>query len=54
MNLSPSEVQQVRTVPFFARLTEDQLECLADGTVVEAPGGTVLASEGQRTGFFEF
>lgn len=52
MTMSPAELQQVRTAPLFAGLTDAQLGCLEPGEVIEAPVGTVLASEGERTGFF--
>src|SRR5882724_3449706 len=50
--MNSSELQQVRSTPLFAQLTEEQLGCLDAGEVIEAPVGTVLASEGERTGFF--
>jgi len=40
-------------MPLFATLTDEQLGCLDGGMVIEAPVGTVLASEGERTGFFD-
>ena len=52
MNRNPTELQQVRTTPLFSRLTDAQLGCLEAGEIIEAPVGTVLASEGERTGFF--
>ena len=52
MNPNPTELQQVRTTPLFSRLTDAQLGCLEPGEIIEAPVGTVLASEGERTGFF--
>ena len=45
-------LQQVRAMPLFASLTDEQLECIRLGEVIEAPVGTVLASDGKRTGFF--
>src|SRR5437867_5559868 len=48
----PNELQDVRSTPLFAGLTDTQLGCLDGGEVIEAPVGTVLASEGERTGFF--
>lgn len=53
MSLNASELQQVRAVPLFTRLRDDQLGCIASGEVIDLPVGTVLASEGQRTGFFD-
>src|SRR5437016_10301246 len=52
MTMNPAELQQVRSTPLFANLTEAQLPCLDGGEVIEAPVGTILASEGERTGFF--
>src|SRR5437773_6637394 len=48
----PNELQEVRSTPLFAGLTDAQLACLDGGQVIEAPVGAVLASEGDRTGFF--
>jgi signal transduction histidine kinase len=50
--MSPSELQEVRATPLFANLTDDQLQCLDKGEVIEAPAGSVLALEGKQTGFF--
>src|SRR5437879_1397305 len=52
MNLNPTELQQVRTTPLFSRLTDAQLGCLEPGEIIEAPIGTVLASEGEHTRLF--
>src|SRR6266478_3360139 len=51
--MNSSELQQVRSTPLFAKLTDDQLGCLDGGEIIEAPVGTVLATEGERTGFFD-
>src|SRR2546425_274999 len=48
----PNELQEVRSTPLFAGLTDAQLGCLDGGQVIEAPVGAVLASEGERTGWF--
>src|SRR2546430_17120579 len=50
--MNASELQEVHSTPLFAGLTDDQLGCLDGGEVIQAPVGTVLASEGERTGFF--
>ena len=50
--MTASDLQQVRSTPLFAGLTDAQLGCLDAGEIIEAPAGTVLASEGERTGFF--
>jgi signal transduction histidine kinase len=52
MNLDAISLQQIRATPLFAGLTDAQLDCLEGGEIIEAPRGTVLASEGERTGFF--
>ncbi|EEF60964.1 cyclic nucleotide-binding protein [Pedosphaera parvula Ellin514] len=52
MTMSPIELQQVRSTPLFAGLTDAQLGCLEPGEVIEAPAGAVLGAEGERTGFF--
>src|SRR3989442_4532907 len=48
----PNELQEVRSTPLFAGLTDAQLGCLDGGQVIAAPVGAVLASEGERTGWF--
>jgi signal transduction histidine kinase len=50
--MNPADLQQVRSLPLFAGLTDAQLGCLEGGEIIEVPSGTVLASEGERTGFF--
>jgi signal transduction histidine kinase len=50
--MNPNELQELRATPLFAKLTDEQLGCLDGGEVIEAPVGTLLASEGERTGFF--
>ncbi|WP_237712450.1 cyclic nucleotide-binding domain-containing protein [Pedosphaera parvula] len=50
--MSPIELQQVRSTPLFAGLTDAQLGCLEPGEVIEVPAGAVLGAEGERTGFF--
>src|SRR5881409_112599 len=50
--MNARELQEVRSTPLFAPLTDEQLRCLEGGEVIEAPVGTLLASEGERTGFF--
>jgi signal transduction histidine kinase len=51
--MSPKELQEVRSAPLFAALADAQLSCLEGGEIVEAPPGTVLASEGERNGCFD-
>src|SRR5205814_4273697 len=43
---------EVRSTPLFAKLTDEQLRCLDGGEMIEAPVGAVLASEGEKNGFF--
>jgi signal transduction histidine kinase len=45
-------LQQVRSTPLFSGLTDAQLKCMEGGEYFEAGPGTVLATEGQRTGYF--
>jgi signal transduction histidine kinase len=52
MTMDPAALQQVRSTPLFSELTDDQLGCLKPGEIIEAPVGTVVAAEGERTGFF--
>ncbi len=50
--MTPADIDQVRSIPLFATLTDEQLGCLDGGEIIEAPKGTVLVSEGERTGLF--
>lgn len=52
MIMTPADLQQVRSIPLFAKLTDEQLGCLDGGEIIEAPKGTALVSEGERTGLF--
>jgi signal transduction histidine kinase len=45
-------LQQIRSAPLFATLTDDQKDSLPAGEVVDAPVGTIVATQGQRNGFF--
>jgi signal transduction histidine kinase len=45
-------LQQVRSTPLFSSLTDEQLECIELGEVIEVPAGTVLVSEGEQSPFF--
>jgi signal transduction histidine kinase len=47
-----TDLQQVRSLPLFSNLSDEELECLKGGEMLEAPVGTVLASEGERTNLF--
>src|SRR5208282_4719528 len=50
--MSPTELQQVRSVPLFASLADAQLGCIEPGEIIHLPAGTVLVSEGERFPFF--
>ena len=50
--MNPLDLLQVRTMPLFAGLTDEQLGCLDGGEIIDAPKGTLLANEGDRTGHF--
>ncbi len=45
-------LQQVRSAPLFAGLTDAELKCIEPGEVIEAPTGSVLVSEGERSALF--
>ena len=45
-------LQQVRGTPLFSTLTDEQLDCIKAGEVVDLPPGTVVATEGEHNGFF--
>jgi signal transduction histidine kinase len=50
--MNARDLQEVRSTPLFAKLTDEQLGCLSEGEVVDAAAGTMLASQGEQTGFF--
>ncbi len=52
MTMDAADLEQVRKTPLFAGLTDTELDCLEGGEIIEAPAGTVLEVEGERTGFF--
>jgi signal transduction histidine kinase len=39
-------------MPLFSALTDAEVGCLEPGEVIDAPVGTILAKEGERTGLF--
>jgi signal transduction histidine kinase len=47
-----SDLQQVRSVPLFSKLDDDQLSCIEPGELINLPAGTVLVAEGARLPFF--
>ena len=53
MSISQTDLQQVHSAPLFAGLTDAQLGCLEGGEIIEAPVGTTLATEGERTACFQ-
>jgi signal transduction histidine kinase len=50
--MDETSLQQLRASPLFSELTDSQVGCIPPGIVVEAPVGSVLATEGERLGFF--
>jgi len=52
MSLTPTELQQVRSTPLFATLEDANLGCIEPGEIIEAPAGTLLAGDGEQTGYF--
>ncbi|HSU54821.1 MAG TPA: cyclic nucleotide-binding domain-containing protein, partial [Candidatus Dormibacteraeota bacterium] len=50
--MTPAELHEARATPLFAQLSDEQLECLDGGKIVDVPVGAVLATEGERTGLF--
>src|SRR5580698_9617197 len=52
MITDPAILQKVRTLPLFAKLKDDQLDCIKLGEVVEVPAGTTLVLDGQPYSFF--
>ena len=50
--MDQATLQQVRSAPLFAGLTDAQLECIEPGEVIHLPAGSVLVSEGERSNSF--
>ncbi|HLX71137.1 MAG TPA: ATP-binding protein [Verrucomicrobiae bacterium] len=50
--MNPADLQQLRSAPLFEGLTDAQFACMGGGEIIAAPVGTVLAAEGEQTGFF--
>jgi signal transduction histidine kinase len=44
--LTDEEIQIVRQAPLFAGLSDDEMDCIRSGEIVEFPAGAVLASTG--------
>jgi signal transduction histidine kinase len=43
---------QVRATPLFADLTDDQLDCISPGEIMEMSSGSVLIKEGEKIPYF--
>ena len=52
MSLTAKELQEVRAVPVFAHLKDDEIDCIKDGEIIEVPAGTLLAQENERNDYF--
>jgi signal transduction histidine kinase len=50
--MTDADIQLVRQMPLFASLSDNELECIKMGEVVELPVGAVLARDGDQPGFF--
>ena len=50
--MDPAILQQVRSAPIFANLTDAQLECIEPGEVIDVPAGTVLVADGDCYPYF--
>ena len=50
--MDQATLQQVRSTPLFAGLTDAQLDCIKPGEVIELPPGHVLVAEGNRCDYF--
>ncbi len=51
--MTSKDLEQVRATPLFEGATEACLASLEAGEIIEAPAGTVLAVEGEKTGHFQ-
>src|SRR5215471_8508097 len=45
-------IQTVRETPLFAKLKDDQLDCIQCGEVIDVPAGTILVPENAPAEFF--
>jgi signal transduction histidine kinase len=50
--MTAEDIQLVRQMPLFAGLSDDDLECVKSGEIVEYPAGAVLSREGETTSDF--
>jgi signal transduction histidine kinase len=51
--MNEAESQQIRSTPLFAGLTDEKLEFIRAGQIIEAAPGTVVVTEGERNHFFD-
>jgi len=52
MTTDKAILEQVRSAPLFAGLTDEQLKCIEPGEVIDLPAGTALISEGDKYTYF--
>jgi signal transduction histidine kinase len=52
MSLTTAQLAEVRSTPLFTSLEQNHLGCIEPGEIIEAAPGTVLALDGEHTGFF--
>lgn len=52
MSMTPEQIQQVRSVPLFARIPDGKESCIDTGEIIEVAMGTTLAVENEPTLFF--
>ena len=52
MIMDQATLKEVRSTPLFSGLTDEQTGCIETGEIIAAPAGTILATDGERTGFF--
>lgn len=51
-NLDAAGLNEVRQVPLFAGLSDEDIACIEGGEIIDAPAGMVLAKEGQVQQYF--
>jgi signal transduction histidine kinase len=52
MTMDAASLQKVRSAPLFSALTDEQLECIKPGEIIDVPAGTVLVLDGNWDPFF--
>jgi len=52
MTMDAPTLQKVRSAPIFASLTDEQMDCIKPGVIVDLPPGTVIVADGDRYPFF--